>query len=203
MTGKQRSVTGWCCWKPLWTRSVFAGPCIGRRTGCTSGTRRDFTALAGGTPRRRNLPRWSSSNPCGPTPARCCRKPFFLPLIKSEVPKSCSAPRRCNLSPRFSARFPIPAAPKAGAIACPPCWASPPEPSCAACAATRRSPIGPQSLGPKARERFGCRREKGRYVVPSESIIRNVLIRVDPAHLDRALRRWNRSLRRGGRKSGH
>src|SRR5271169_6902937 len=43
-----------------------------------------------------------------------------------------------------------------------------------------------QSLGPKARERFGCRREKGGYVVPSESIIRNVLIRVDPAHLDRA-----------------
>jgi len=48
-----------------------------------------------------------------------------------------------------------------------------------------------QSLGQKARERFGCRREKGRYVVPSESIIRNVLIRVEPAHLDRALRRWN------------
>jgi len=48
-----------------------------------------------------------------------------------------------------------------------------------------------QSLGQKSRERFGCRREKGRYVVPSESIIRNVLIRVVPAHLDRALRRWN------------
>ena len=48
-----------------------------------------------------------------------------------------------------------------------------------------------QGLGQKARERFGCRREKGRYVVPSESIIRQVLIRVDPAHLDRALRRWN------------
>lgn len=48
-----------------------------------------------------------------------------------------------------------------------------------------------QSLGPKARERFGCRREKGAYVVPSESILRNVLIRVEPTHLDRALRRWN------------
>jgi hypothetical protein len=48
-----------------------------------------------------------------------------------------------------------------------------------------------ESLGQKARERFGCRRQGGRYVVPSESIIRNVLIRVEPAHLDRALRRWN------------
>jgi len=47
------------------------------------------------------------------------------------------------------------------------------------------------SLGQKARERFGCRREGGRYVVPSEYIIRNVLIRVDPMHLDSALQRWN------------
>jgi hypothetical protein len=46
-------------------------------------------------------------------------------------------------------------------------------------------------LGPKARERFGCRREQGRYFVPSESIIRDVLVRVDPARLDRALQQWN------------
>ena len=48
-----------------------------------------------------------------------------------------------------------------------------------------------QSLGQKSRERFGCRREQGQYVVPSESILRNVLIRVTPADLDRALQRWN------------
>jgi len=48
-----------------------------------------------------------------------------------------------------------------------------------------------KSLGQKSRQRFGCRRDAGRYVVPSEYIIRNVLIRIDPAHLDRALRRWN------------
>jgi hypothetical protein len=46
-------------------------------------------------------------------------------------------------------------------------------------------------LGAKARERFGCRREQGRYLVPSESIIRDVLIRVDPTLLDRALQQWN------------
>jgi len=50
-----------------------------------------------------------------------------------------------------------------------------------------------QSLGPKARERFHCRRINGRYLVPSESIIRDVLIRIDPADLDRALRRWNQA----------
>jgi hypothetical protein len=48
-----------------------------------------------------------------------------------------------------------------------------------------------QSLGQKSRERFGCRRQEGRYVVPSEYILRDVLIRVAPAHLDRALRGWN------------
>jgi hypothetical protein len=50
-----------------------------------------------------------------------------------------------------------------------------------------------QSLGPKARERFGCRRVGGRYVVPSESIIRNVMIRVDPMDLDRSVQRWNQA----------
>jgi hypothetical protein len=48
-----------------------------------------------------------------------------------------------------------------------------------------------KSLGKNARRRFGCRYAKNRYLVPSESIIRNVLIRVDPVDLDRALQRWN------------
>lgn len=48
-----------------------------------------------------------------------------------------------------------------------------------------------EDLGPKARERFRCRRKQGRFLVPSESIIRDVLIRVDPAALDRALQQWN------------
>lgn len=48
-----------------------------------------------------------------------------------------------------------------------------------------------QSLGQKARRRFGCRYRNGRYSVPSLSIIRDVLIRVDPAHIDGALQRWN------------
>jgi hypothetical protein len=48
-----------------------------------------------------------------------------------------------------------------------------------------------KSLGKKARQRFGCRYANGRYIVPSEYIIRAVLVRVDPVHLDRALQRWN------------
>ena len=47
------------------------------------------------------------------------------------------------------------------------------------------------SLGAKARERFRCRRDNGCLVVPSEYVIRDVLVRVDPAHLDRALQNWN------------
>ena len=48
-----------------------------------------------------------------------------------------------------------------------------------------------QDLGPKARERFGCRRDKKGYIVPSEFVIRDVLVRVDPVKLDRSLQRWN------------
>jgi hypothetical protein len=50
-----------------------------------------------------------------------------------------------------------------------------------------------KSLGKNARRRFGCRFDKGRYIVPSECIIRNVLIRVDPVQMDRALQRWNQA----------
>jgi hypothetical protein len=50
-----------------------------------------------------------------------------------------------------------------------------------------------KSLGQKARERFGCRCQNKRYIVPSLSIIRDVLIRVDPVHLDRALQGWNQA----------
>ncbi len=50
-----------------------------------------------------------------------------------------------------------------------------------------------QNLKPKARERFGCRRANGVRVVPSESIIRDVLVRVDPDELDRALSSWNQA----------
>jgi len=48
-----------------------------------------------------------------------------------------------------------------------------------------------QSLGQKARARFGCCVRDRHYFVPSESIIRDVLVRVDPVHLDRAFQRWN------------
>jgi hypothetical protein len=49
-----------------------------------------------------------------------------------------------------------------------------------------------KSLGQRARKRFLCRMEDdGSFTVPSMSIIRDVLIRVDPELLDRALQRWN------------
>jgi hypothetical protein len=47
-----------------------------------------------------------------------------------------------------------------------------------------------QNLGPQARQRFRCRHDDGQHWVPSESILREVLLRVDPVHLDRALQAW-------------
>lgn len=48
-----------------------------------------------------------------------------------------------------------------------------------------------QSLSQRARARFRCRYRNGTYTVPSESILRDVLIRVDPVELDQAFRHWN------------
>jgi hypothetical protein len=49
------------------------------------------------------------------------------------------------------------------------------------------------ALGQQARERFDCRRENGRYVVPSEFVIRDCLVRIEPGALDRALNTWNQA----------
>ena len=49
------------------------------------------------------------------------------------------------------------------------------------------------ALGQKARERFDCRRENGRYVVPSEYVIRDCLVRIEPGALDQALNEWNQA----------
>lgn len=48
-----------------------------------------------------------------------------------------------------------------------------------------------QDLGLAARARFRCRYRHGSYEVPSRTRIRDVLTRVDPEALDRALQGWN------------
>lgn len=46
-------------------------------------------------------------------------------------------------------------------------------------------------LGQAALARFRCRRENGRYVVPSLTTIRDALVRTDPVAVDRALQRFH------------
>jgi hypothetical protein len=50
-----------------------------------------------------------------------------------------------------------------------------------------------QALGQAARRRFGCRRESGSYVVPSEFVLRDCLVRVGPRVLGEALTAWNQA----------
>jgi hypothetical protein len=48
-----------------------------------------------------------------------------------------------------------------------------------------------QALSPRALARFRCRYRNGQYWAPSKSILRDVLMRVDPVELDKAFGRWN------------
>ena len=48
-----------------------------------------------------------------------------------------------------------------------------------------------ESLTQNARGHFNCSYQSGRYSVPSLSILRNVLVRVDPAELGAAFQCWN------------
>jgi hypothetical protein len=47
-----------------------------------------------------------------------------------------------------------------------------------------------EGLGQAARARFGCRRVKGRYEVPSLFVIRDCLVRIDPDALDQEITQW-------------
>ena len=50
-----------------------------------------------------------------------------------------------------------------------------------------------ENLGQAARARFCCRKIDGRYAVPSEFVIRDCLVRIEPDALDAALAAWNRT----------
>jgi hypothetical protein len=50
---------------------------------------------------------------------------------------------------------------------------------------------GHQRLGTGLGARFRCRYRNGRYEVPSRTIFRDVLTRVQPGVLDQALQGWN------------
>ncbi len=48
-----------------------------------------------------------------------------------------------------------------------------------------------KDLSQLARSRFNCRLENKKYTIPSASVIRDLLIRVNPVELDLALQKWN------------
>ena len=52
-------------------------------------------------------------------------------------------------------------------------------------------------MGQKARERFCCYYKDGKFIVPSEYVIRDVLIRVNSEHLDQVLQLWNTAYAKG------
>jgi hypothetical protein len=123
------------------------------------GNTRGFRRIRGGYTSTPESPRWFFSKRCGRMPVGC------LPSFFSQIPD----PRRAQgTRHRMSTVLGI----AAGAVFC-------------GMRGYRAMADWAQSLGQKSRERLGCRREQGQYVVPSESILRAVLIRVTPADLDR------------------
>jgi len=133
---------------------------------------------------------------------RCRRwlcRPILPPPYRIGDSPSCSPPRRCNPSlPSFPDPRPAPRARTETSFVH---RASPCRRSCPLRYARLPSDLDwAQSLGQKSRERFGCRRQGGRYVVPSEYILRDVLIRVDPpiwtapCTLERSPRRQDETL---------
>ena len=136
-------------------------------------------------------PKWVFVRPLNPRAQALLSRPVLAPPYRHGVPKiMLSAEQMCSL-PGFFADIPDPRRAQGRRHPLPAVLAL-------AAAATLCGMRGYKAiaewagdLGQKARARFRCRWRNRRYAVPSESIIRDVLIRVDPEHLDRALQRWN------------
>lgn len=120
-------------------------------------------------------------------------QPVLQPPYRQGVPKMMLSAQQMQSLPDFFLDIPDPRRPQGRRHSLPTVLAI----ACAAilCGMRGYKAIADwaQSLGPKARERLHCRRVNGRYVVPSESIIRDVMIRVEPIDLDRSVQRWNQA----------
>ena len=180
------------CWRPLWIRNALRARCTARRTGPRSGSRGDFVAPAKAIAPQAQRPKRVFTYPLvGDARARLCG-PLPPSFHRSGAPKMRMSAEHMRALPDFFCLIPDPRraqgrrhrlptvlAIAAGAILC-------------GMRGYKAIADWAQSLGPKALARFGCRRDDhGHYLVPSESIIRDVLIRVDPQALDRALQQWN------------
>ena len=136
-------------------------------------------------------PKWVFVRPLHPQAQALLSRAVLAPPYRNGVPKiMLSAEQMCSL-PGFFADIPDPRRAQGRRHPLPAVLAL-------AAAATLCGMRGYKAiaewagdLGQKARARFRCRWRNRRYTIPSESIIRDVLIRVDPEHLGRALQRWN------------
>ncbi len=122
---------------------------------------------------------------------RGCRRPCSIPATVMEPRKSCSVPIRCARCPTSSPTSRIPVDVRVDAIPIPAVLAIATAASLCGMRGYKAIAQWAADLGQNARARFRCRHRQRRYQVPSEAIIRDVLIRVDPQQLDRALKRWN------------
>src|SRR5664279_3168164 len=128
---------------------------------------------------------------CKPMRATCFLAPTSNPLTSPEHQSSCYPPKKCT---HYTISLPVyPTRAQGRRHSLPTVLAI----STAAVLCGREGYKGiwdwAKALGPKGRERFRCRYVKGGFQIPSESIFRDVLIRVEPAQLDLALQQWHKA----------
>ncbi len=136
-------------------------------------------------------PKWVFVRPLHPQAQALLSRAVLAPPYRNGVPKiMLSAEQMCSL-PGFFADIPDPRRAQGRRHPLPAVLAIAAAATLCGMRGYKAIAEWAQDLGQKARARFRCRWRNRRYTVPSESIIRDVLIRVDPEHLDRALQRWN------------
>ncbi len=173
--------SGGACWRPSWTLSASREPCIRQPTGSMWATPKAFARTRQGYSATAQSPKMVFLQPLQANAQSLLSQSILQPPYRTGGPKIMLKAEQMRSSAVFLQGYPrSPPRPRTATFACPLSWPLPAGAILCGMRGYQAISDWAKSLGQKARERFDCRRENGRYLVPSLSIIRDVLIRVDP-----------------------
>jgi len=183
--------------QPLWLLETFVDPRYFRGTIYRAanwvyvGETRGFRRTREGYSAAAQAPKRVFVRPLVPHVQTCLSQPVLDPAYQHGAPKLMLSAEHMRSLPSFFADIPDPRRAQGRRHPLPAVLAI--ATAGVLCGARGYKAISEwaEDLGQKARARFRCRYRNGRYEVPSRTRIRDVLTRVDPVLLDRALQGWN------------
>ena len=138
-----------------------------------------------------------------PSASPACRLPFSIPQYRHGAPNIMLSAEQMVSLPAFFADIPDPRRAQGRRHPLPAVLAIATAAILCGMRGYKAISLWAEDLGQKARARFRCRYRNGRYEVPSRTVIRDVLTRVDPMPSTAPCKAGTPSMRDCRRRAGH